>query len=312
MSEQLLKDLAGVLNAHNVDNDSDTPDYVLAEFVHGVLGAFALAVRDRHRAQTVVATPAAGAPPVATIEDIVQSYANWYHEHVWRGGWTNGSHVRDQLDATVAKLAHPTPPREAGAGTEETFTAWLCEQMPAGTVIGDPAWWAPKIMRAVLAFTEAAPVAPCEREALDGWWVVGKDRRTVRVSGCQSHGIAESWASYWDKEDPANAPHRVVRVAVLNDDVRTAPHPDAAARDAALIALAKLGRQALNEVVTPTMDSDIAETAKALGLAYTTCYDECDDHGVCDCSEEWNMSPLAKQGLRLLAAALRASEGEAK
>jgi hypothetical protein len=40
---------------------------------------------------------------------------------------------------------------------QSTFAAWLAREMPAGTVIGDPAWWAPRILRAVLA--QAAPVA---------------------------------------------------------------------------------------------------------------------------------------------------------
>lgn len=81
--------------------------------------------------------------------------------------------------------------------------------------------------------------------------------------------------------------------------------PEAGA-DSPLLALAKLGRQALAEVVTPTMDSDIAATAKALGLAYTACYDEFGDGGECDCSDEWHMSPLASRALEILAAAPRA------
>jgi hypothetical protein len=39
--------------------------------------------------------------------------------------------------------------RKVGAdGTApETFAEWLRREMPAGTVIGDPDWWAPKILR---------------------------------------------------------------------------------------------------------------------------------------------------------------------
>lgn len=29
----------------------------------------------------------------------------------------------------------------------KAFESWLCEQMPAGTVIGDPKWWAEKLWR---------------------------------------------------------------------------------------------------------------------------------------------------------------------
>lgn len=43
--------------------------------------------------------------------------------------------------------------------TERKVTAWLCREMPAGTVIGDPAWWAPKIIAALSAPPDAQPVA---------------------------------------------------------------------------------------------------------------------------------------------------------
>jgi hypothetical protein len=33
----------------------------------------------------------------------------------------------------------------------EQFTRWLCIEMPQGTLIGSPSWWAPKIMRAISA-----------------------------------------------------------------------------------------------------------------------------------------------------------------
>lgn len=38
--------------------------------------------------------------------------------------------------------------------TVAALAAWLTREMPAGTVIGDPAWWAPRILRAL-----AAPVS---------------------------------------------------------------------------------------------------------------------------------------------------------
>ena len=31
----------------------------------------------------------------------------------------------------------------------ESFEQWLSREMPAGTVIGDPLWWAPKIRKAL-------------------------------------------------------------------------------------------------------------------------------------------------------------------
>jgi hypothetical protein len=31
----------------------------------------------------------------------------------------------------------------------ESFEQWLAREMPAGTVISDPLWWAPKIRKAL-------------------------------------------------------------------------------------------------------------------------------------------------------------------
>ena len=33
----------------------------------------------------------------------------------------------------------------------DNFEKWLCREMPAGTVIGNPSWWAPRIMKAAQA-----------------------------------------------------------------------------------------------------------------------------------------------------------------
>ena len=41
---------------------------------------------------------------------------------------------------------------------EQFFTEWLCREMPAGTVIGNPKWWVPKILNALNA-------APAKGEA---------------------------------------------------------------------------------------------------------------------------------------------------
>lgn len=45
----------------------------------------------------------------------------------------------------------PTPQVEMVSelpNVREQFTEWLAREMPAGTVIGNPRWWAPKIIRA--------------------------------------------------------------------------------------------------------------------------------------------------------------------
>lgn len=49
-----------------------------------------------------------------------------------------------------------------GQKIEQQFSEWLCREMPAGTIIGDPKWWVPKIVRAVLrglSQERAEPVA---------------------------------------------------------------------------------------------------------------------------------------------------------
>jgi len=124
---------------------------------------------------------------------------------------------------TLALESLATPPETDAGPNGETFTAWLCEQMPAGTVIGNPAWWAPQILRAVRAFTETATDAGRVR-LLDEWRVIDKHERhaswhpfVMRTPG--DHAIALQWC---DKEDPVNAPHRVVRVALVDDTAPTA------------------------------------------------------------------------------------------
>lgn len=46
---------------------------------------------------------------------------------------------------------------QAGAGAVAAFERWLCSEMPAGTVIGDPKWWAPRILRAALSREQPQP-----------------------------------------------------------------------------------------------------------------------------------------------------------
>lgn len=43
----LRRDLTAVLNRHSAENGSDTPDYILAQFLHGCLAAFDEAVLAR-------------------------------------------------------------------------------------------------------------------------------------------------------------------------------------------------------------------------------------------------------------------------
>jgi hypothetical protein len=54
------------------------------------------------------------------------------------------------------------------------FSEWLAREMPAGTVIGDPGWWAPRIAAELLTIAadlkEVEPVPVSERPwERDGW-----------------------------------------------------------------------------------------------------------------------------------------------
>lgn len=42
----------------------------------------------------------------------------------------------------------------------ERFSEWLVKEMPAGTVIGDPHWWARKLLGAACVFADEAPAQP--------------------------------------------------------------------------------------------------------------------------------------------------------
>ena len=64
--------------------------------------------------------------------------------------WNGDVYVGDGSDLMSlvrAALRARAVPQSAPAG----FVEWLCQEMPPGTVISDPAWWAPKIHRAMLA-----------------------------------------------------------------------------------------------------------------------------------------------------------------
>jgi len=58
---------------------------------------------------------------------------------------------------------------------KQKLEAYLCREMPAGTVIGDPKWWAPKIAAAIkeaLAQPEQEPVEDVVEYFADGTRIV--------------------------------------------------------------------------------------------------------------------------------------------
>lgn len=62
--------------------------------------------------------------------------------------------------------------------------AYLCREMPAGTIIGDPKWWVPKIAAAIKeVLAQPAPPPECKTEAEQtayafGWWKALESVRT--------------------------------------------------------------------------------------------------------------------------------------
>ena len=77
----------------------------------------------------------------------------------------------------------------------ETFAAWLHRDMPAGTQISDPSWWAPRIYRAVLA-SQAIPVQ--QGEALsDEQIAAGMDSEEMETGGAEEAGFfaGARWAA---------------------------------------------------------------------------------------------------------------------
>jgi len=70
--------------------------------------------------------------------------------------------VSDALNDALMQSVETTPPADERAELE-SFTEWLCREMPPDTVIGDPKWWAPRIARA-LRRSDGARIAELERE----------------------------------------------------------------------------------------------------------------------------------------------------
>ena len=110
-------------------------------------------------------------------------WARWAYERAQ--GEPSRIQVVTLKDARAAVLAA----MRKAVGVSEEFKAWLCSEMPPGTVISNPEWWAPRIARALQA---AAPQPP----ALDR---DGEER--------MAQSIYESWAFHGDDpQKPAWVP----------------------------------------------------------------------------------------------------------
>jgi len=84
----------------------------------------------------------------------------------------------------------------------ESFETWLAREMPAGTVIGDPAWWAPRILRKA-----QLQVDPAE---MSNWIAVEKQMPTAGVTvlvyfvgdyGHKGIAVARHIPQYFEKCD---------------------------------------------------------------------------------------------------------------
>jgi hypothetical protein len=67
----LEQEIATALNRHCAENGSDTPDFILAQFLLGCLAAYNVAVEHRDKWLGRVPKPLSGAarPPVASPEE---------------------------------------------------------------------------------------------------------------------------------------------------------------------------------------------------------------------------------------------------
>lgn len=147
-----------------------------------------------------------------------------------------GSLTCDHLAGRIAnirgelqQIAQPHPPAEAQPA-DQTFAEWLVSEMPAGTVIGDPAWWAGRIARQYAKRTSppSAPVGVecgAMRKALADLVRAGKRFRntvveTRGVLGMDGHDLALSAAETALAQQPAAAGELAELVGLL-DEVRS-------------------------------------------------------------------------------------------
>jgi len=90
----------------------------------------------------------------------------------------------------------------------EEFTAWMRREMPVNTIIGDPDWWARKILGTIGALD-----AKAERDA--GKDVEGPDSNCRDEDGCPTENAVLK--RYWrdreraDAHPPVKAPETLVK-----------------------------------------------------------------------------------------------------
>ncbi|PPU32112.1 hypothetical protein XspCFBP7912_13125 [Xanthomonas sp. CFBP 7912] len=98
---------------------------------------------------------APAAVPVDGIREALSALADNWNDGVKQLLVKNPGDTFPECDAIegcasdIRKLLATHPQPAAATGVPELFVQWLEREMPAGTIIGKPAWWAPKLARAL-------------------------------------------------------------------------------------------------------------------------------------------------------------------
>ena len=113
---------------------------------------------------------------------------------------------------------------QAQGGGEATFAEWLATEMPAGTIIGDPAWWADRIARQY-AKRCAPPSAPVGVGGLgDVFNLVRACESAVRRLGWRSSDYSLGHEARMLAQDYENGAFKTAR-ETLNSLTRQTAHP---------------------------------------------------------------------------------------
>jgi len=87
--------------------------------------------------------------PADQWEAILEAVQDHWDEGPRGEGWQS-SRLSAASAALSTALAEPEPEGVSDDQALADFTSWLVREIPPGTVISNPAWWAPHIARAIL------------------------------------------------------------------------------------------------------------------------------------------------------------------
>jgi len=122
-TESLEADVRASLNAHNAENASDTPDFILASYLMAALGAFNVAVRARDRTSGIAAERRAD---VAKLDALIRTMSielDDYRE-AHKRALEDREAVEAEMDKRLTDLAHANTMRIGEWARERTA---LCE-----------------------------------------------------------------------------------------------------------------------------------------------------------------------------------------